>query len=902
MSLLDALRYRWRVLTRPTEHESDLANDMEFFLSTEARQQEHAGHGAISSAEAISAARRRFGNRTYYREEARQISGREFFDVFTQDARFALRTFARAPAFTGIAVATLAFGIGANTAIFSAVDTLLLTPLPFRSPERLMSLALTVPATTTSRAADDLVWSYPKLEAFRESQNVFSDLTAWSGLQSTVRVGDESLRLSGEFIDSRYFPTLGIAPALGRAMLPNENRPGGPAVAVISDELWHSMFNADPDVVGKSVDVDVASFTIIGVAPPKFAGVSGQAQFWIPFLSAPAAWDIVNFINPGNHMFYVIGRLTPGAKPKAAAVISRHIGPRIDALYPERGPNARHWGILARTLDETRIDEGDRRTLFLLFGAVGMVLLVACANVASLFLVRAASRRREIAVRLAIGASRARVVRQLLVESLVLAVGGGAAGIAVAALGVKVISAVRPALWGSRSASGIGTVYVDAIHLSLTTLVFTGVIALATGLAFGLAPAIQSTRLNLTSSLKSDVGSARGSAASRGVSMSDALIVFEIALAVVLLAGSGVMVRSFVHLTGVHPGFEPHGVLTMRVNRAAAWSRDSITRFYDVAVDRLRLLPGVTQVAIADCTPQSGGCVGQEVTALDHEIDVQRVNAGLHWITPDWNEVLRVPLLRGRMIEPTDVNGTTPVAVVSQSAARALWPNADALGRRLVLQQHDTARVVGIIGDVRYEGIQLLPRPDVYISYYQAPMSFRMMVLLRTKGDAAAFAESARRALRDVAPGFPVYDVATLETRIGGALAETRFLAQLFSVFGVLALVLATVGAYGVISYSVARRTREMGVRVALGATQRDITRLVVGQAVVLAGAGGGLGLGGALGAVELIRSHLYGVEPTDPVTLAGIVVLLLAVVAIASWMPARRAAGVSAMQALRTG
>jgi predicted permease len=277
------------------------------------------------------------------------------------------------------------------------------------------------------------------------------------------------------------------------------------------------------------------------------------------------------------------------------------------------------------------------------------------------------------------------------------------------------------------------------------------------------------------------------------------------------------------------------------------------------------------------------------------------VGVGSHWITPDWNAVLRVPLLRGRSIQPTDLRSTPRVALVSQSAARELWPNADALGKRLLLG-HDTARVVGIVGDVRYGRIQEPPRPDVYVSYYQFPMTFRMMVFLRAKADPASLVEPARRALREVAPGFPVYDIATLQMRIGGALAETRFLAQLFSVFAVLALVLATIGAYGVISYSVARRTREMGVRIALGATQRDLTRLVVGQAVVLAAAGGALGLVGALGAVELIRSRLYGVEPTDPVTLAGIVVLLTAVVVIASWIPARRAAGVSAMQALRTG
>ena len=903
MSLVDSIRYRLRALTRSRRHERELAEEIEFFVGAEAREREHAARGALSARAARDAARRRFGNATYYREEARRISGLDAIDTLVQDASFALRTFARAPLFTAVAVATLAIGIGANTAIFSAVDTLLLTPLPFRAPQRLMSLSLTIPATAESRARDDLVWSYPKVEAFRESQNVFSELTAWFGIQYTVRVGDDALRVNGEFVDADYFPTLGVVPALGRAMSPDENRAGGPQAAVISDEFWHSTFNADPAVIGKPLNVDGTVFTIVGVAPPRFAGVSGQARFWIPFLNGPAAWGIADFRDPGHHSFFVIGRLAPGVAPERAEAISRDVGPRLDARFPEHGPRARHWGIAARALDATRIDDSDRRILFMLFSAVGLVLLVACANVANLFLVRAAGRRREIAVRLAIGASRGRIVRQLLVESVLLALAGGAASLVVARIGVNVISAARPALWRDQSSSGIGTVFVDPIHLNLSALAFTGAIAIATGLLFGLAPAIQSTRPDVALSLKTETGAAMRSSGRRRMSMRDALTGFEIALAVVLLAGSGVLVRSLVNLTGVHPGFDPRGVLTMRVNRAPAWSRDSISRFYDVAVNRLRSVPGVTQVAIADCAPQGGACSGEDMIALDRETGPQNVGAGFHWITPGWNEVLRIPVVRGRSIEPTDRKGAPFVVVVSESAAREFWGgSSDAIGKRLVVQGHDTARVVGVIGDVRYYDVGMPPRPDIYISYYQFPMSFRMMLYLRTTGEPAGVAELARRALREVAPGFPVYDVATLETRIGFALGEARFLAQLLSLFAVLALVLATIGTYGTISYAVAQRTREMGIRIALGATRGDLTRLVVGRGMVLAAVGGGFGLAGASLATRLIRTQLYGVEPTDPVTLAGIVVLLSLAVVVASWVPARRAAGIPAIEALRGG
>jgi predicted permease len=901
MSLLDSIRYRWRVLTQSTRHEQELAEDMEFFVSSEARQREHAGRGELSAQDARGAARKRFGNSTYYREEARHISGLDRLDVLRQDIRFALRTFARTPVFTGVAVATLAIGIGANTAIFSAVDTLLLRPLPFKEPDRLMSVGLTIPASTRGPGADDMVWSYPKIEVFRAGQTVFSELTAWMPVQSTVRVGDEAIRVSGEFIDSHYFPALGIAPALGRTMMPNEDQVGGPAVAVISDELWRGSFNADPAVLGKTMGVDLATFTIIGVAPPRFAGVSGSAKFWVPPQSSPAVWDIGYFLDPNNHSFFVIGRLAPGVTPAHATAVARELGPRVDAQYPEHGPEARKWGATAQPLDATRVDEGLRRTLFMLVGAVGMVLLVACANVASLFLVRAASRRREIAVRLAIGASRGRLVRQLIIESVILALLGGVASLIVAWIGVTAISAAQPTvLAGDLSPSGIGTVHVDAIHLDVVALAFTALVAVATGVLFGLVPAIQATRPSLTESLKIDGSNTGRAFAGPRVSTRDALTVVEIALAVVLLAGSGVLVRSMMHITAVQPGFVASGVLTMRVNRASAWSRDSITRFYDVALERLGRIPGVTHVAMADCAPQSGGCTADEFQLVDR--GMLKVRAAVRWITPQWHEVMRVPLVRGRTFETTDRHGAPFVALVNQEAARLFWPGEDPIGKRIV-QGRDTARVVGVVGDVRYGSLQSPPVPGVYVSYYQVPLSFRMMLHLRTSGgEPAAIAEMARRALREVAPGFPMYDVATMETRIGGSTARARFLAELLSAFALLALLLATVGTYGVVSYSVAQRTREMGVRIALGATGGDVVRLVVGQGARLAVVGGVIGLAGAVQATRVLRSQLFGVEPTDPVTLTGIVIVLMLAVVAACWTPARRAANVPAVQALRGG
>ncbi|HEY9230461.1 MAG TPA: ADOP family duplicated permease, partial [Gemmatimonadaceae bacterium] len=648
--------------------------------------------------------------------------------------------------------------------------------------------------------------------------------------------------------------------------------------------------------------VDVATFTIIGVAPEGFEGVTGGVKFWIPPLSKPAAWDVANFLDVRNHSFFAMGRLAPGVTPERATAMIREIGSRIDALYPEQGPNARKWGATAHALDATRVDANVRRSMFMLLGAVGIVLLVACANVASLFVVRAASRRREIAVRLAIGASRGRLVRQLIVESVMLALAGGVASLFVAWIAISAISASRPPVMvANTSSSGVGTVLLDTIHLDYTALAFTAGIAIATGVLFGLVPALQATRPSLTDSLKSDAGAAARTPVARRVSSRDVLTVVEIALAVVLLAGSGVLIRSLMHVVAVRPGFDAQGVLTMRINRAPAWSRDSITRFYDVAIDRLSRIPGVTSVAIADCSPQSGGCSGGDILLLDR--GGANARAAIHWITPKWNEVMKVPLIRGRIFESTDQRGMPLVALVNEEAARTFWPGEDPIGKRISQGNGDTARVVGVVGNMRYGSLQSPPIPDVYVSYYQMPMSFRMMLHLRTAGgDPAAIAETARHALRDVAPGFPVYDVASLETRISRSMGDARFMTQILSVFAALAVILATIGTYGVISYGVAQRTREMGVRIALGATSADVVRLVVGQGAALAAVGGAIGLVGAVQATRLLRAQLYGVEPTDLVTLVGIVIVLIVAVIVACWVPARRAANIPAVQALREG
>jgi Acidobacterial duplicated orphan permease len=903
MSLMDALRYRLGVLAHPRSHARELREELEFHLSLAAMQRENAARGTMSSDEAYRTARRRLGNMTNLEEEARQMAGLGFFDVATQDIRFALRSFRHAPAFTAVAVLTLAIGIGANTAIFSAVDALLLRPLPFAEPDRLMQVSLTVPAHGERPAMDDMVWSYPKAKVFAGGQKVFSSVSLYTDYQFTVRDGGAE-RDDGEYVDSRYLPALGVQPVFGRNFTADEDGQLGAArVVMLADAFWKRRFNADPSVLGRTLNVEGQPYTIIGVLPAGFRGLSGRAELWVPMASIPA--EVLN--GAWSHSFSMVARLAPGISPERAAQEVAALGRVVDETYPSRMGGGGHWGAAARLLDATRVDPVVRRSLLILLGAVGLVLLIACANVANLFLVRAAGRSREIAVRLAVGAGRRRLVRQLLTESVLLSMAGGVASVFVAWWGVKLLSALDPSTTlRVQRLGGLGAVGFDSIRLDPTAFMFAALLAVATGLIFGLVPALQSTRPSLTDTLKADSTRTRPQGV-RGLASRNVLAAAEIALALVLLAGSGLMLRSLGKLLGVRPGFDAEHVLTLRLNTSEGLGRDSLPGFYDLMLQRLGALPGVTSVALGDCPPLNGGCNGTVLMRRDRPPTEPESapEVGVHWVTPAWFSALRVPLLKGRGFGDGDRLGGRKVVLVSESAARRYFPGEDPIGRPVSVGQggfwDDTAYVVGVVGDVRYGTIDSLPVPDVYLSYYQSPRG-RMMIYLRTAGDPISLAPAVRRVLRDVAPDAPVYDVRTLSSRVADASAYARFSAMLLAIFAVLALVLAAIGVYGVISFAAGQRTREIGLRVALGASPGSVVRLVVGQGLAIALAGLVVGIAGALAATRLMGTMLYDVAPSDPVTFVGIVVLLVATVLLASWLPARRAAGVQPMEALREG
>jgi predicted permease len=907
VSFFDALRYRARVFAHPRSHQRDLAEEMDFHLGLDAMQVEHAGRGAVSPAGALNAARRRFGNTTWYSEETRRMSGLSWMDTLEQDLRFALRSFRHAPGFTAVAVLTLALGIGANTAIFSAVDALLLRPLPFPEPGRLMSVTLTVPQRGNFPPRDDIVWSWSKFEALRGMQHVFAQTTLWTREMMTIRYGDQTLRDNAEYTDNGYLPTLGIRPALGRSFSQEEGtRFRGGYVTVISDALWQRLFNADRAVLGKALIVNGVPYTVIGVAPPGFQGLSGQALLWLPLMAPtnPRAEQS----NPYNHSFAAVARLADGVSPEQAGAVVATLGARVDAAYPDPVNPGWHWGATAKRLDAARVDPRVRGTLLVLFGAVGLVLLIACANVANLFLARASGRHREIAVRLAIGAGRRRLVRQLLTESVLLGLTGSAAGLAVAWAAARGLASLQlSTVLQFQNAAGLGILGSQAIRLDPWALLFTLALGVMTGVVFGLVPALQATKPSLTEDLKDD-GGPRGRGIG-GLGSRHALVVAEIALAVVLLAGAGLVLRSLGRRMGVDPGFDPGHTLTFRVNRAPEWSPDSIIRFYDVAVQRLSELPGVTGVGMTDCPPLVN-CAGILVDLRDRpEVapGTQPV-AGVHWITPGWTRVEGIPLLRGRLLDERDRQGTPMSVLISETAARRWWPGQDPIGK--IIGQAlsgpgnglDSAFVVGVVGDVRYRGLDSLPEAEIYLSYYQVPFYYRMMLFVRTRGDPLALVGPARRALARWAPGFPMYDVQTMEGRVGQALGYARVSALLLGLFAAVALGLAAIGTYGVIAYAVAQRRREIGIRVALGATSGDVARMVVRRGIVLGAIGAGLGLAAALAATRVLRTLLYEVAPGDPATLAGIVALLALVVLAASWIPARRAAAVPAVEALKGG
>ncbi len=891
----------------------EMDEELRFYLDARV---EHLVARGVPRREARAEARRRMGDtdtreRLHHSAETRERRMRmhERIDDILQDVRYAARGLLNRRGFTFVAIATLAIGIGANTAIFGAINALLLRPLPFREPDRLMEVNLAGPRGESGPGMDAAPWSFAKFVVFRDAQRSFQDVALWSDDQFNLTNGNAE-RVDGENVSARYLATLGITPALGRDIPAEEDaQQNAPRDILISDALWSRRFNADNAAIGKTVDIDGEPFQVIGVVPRTFRGLSGRADVFVPIttrtenqLTKDWAWSLE---------FNQIGRLRPGVTLEQAAAEAKLLGKRVYEAWPMGnntvGTGARaEWGAFARPLGDTRVAPAIRRSLLILFGAVGFVLLIACVNLANLLLGRAATRRREIAVRLAIGARRGRIVRLLLTESVLLALLGGVASVLVAWLGTRALSAVNPqSALQAQGLAGLGIVSFSTINLDYTALAFTLGVAMLVGVLFGLLPALSATRVSLQENLKDGDATMDHMGRVRRITGRRALVVAEMALAIVLLVGAGLMTRSLSNRLRVNPGFNATNLLTLRLTMSPTQvSRDSLPGFYDQLVGGIAALPGVEQAALADCPPLNGGCNGTVLTFPDRPKSNRGTepSIGVHVVTPGWFKALQVPLRRGRLFTDADRVGTDKVLIISESAAKKYWPNADPLGTRAAVWQggfHTGATVIGIVGDVRYGTIDSLPLPDSYMSYNQSPRS-RMMIFVRTKEDPLTLAGPARRIVHNLSPNYPAYDIRTMSSRIAAATTQARLSAMLLALFAGVALVLAGIGIYGVLSFAVSQRTREIGIRMALGANAPGVLRLVIGEGAVLAALGAIIGTAAALGLTRVLRSLLYDVAPTDPVTYVTIVALVAAAAFVASWFPARRAARVDPNIALR--
>ncbi|MDB4877648.1 MAG: permease [Gemmatimonadetes bacterium] len=885
---------------------ADVDEELESLLA--ARIDAYVAHG-MSPAAARDEALRRLGttieSARYQLHQSADLRERrmrlhEHVENLLQDLRYAARGLARRPAFTAVAVLTLAIGIGATTAIFSAVNVLLLRPLPYAKPDELMKVTLVAPAFGERKGTDQMVWSYPKYLVFRDAQRVFQENALYSGQQLTVTSGDIE-RIRGEFVGATYFRTLGIVPVRGRDFDRSvDAHAGAPKEVILSYAMWERRFNADPAVVGRVLDLDREPYTIIGVAPRGFLGLTGTGEVFLPITTRPAD----DLDQPFSHEFWLVARRGAGVSTQQAATAVAVLGGRVAEAFPDRVLGNARMGAKAQPLDAVRISPLIKRSLLILFGAVSFVLLIACVNVANLLLGRASARRREIAVRLAIGAGRLRLVGLLLTESVLLALVGGAASIVVAWLGVHALSAVNPAttLRVNRDTS-LGAVAFSSISLDWTALAFTLALTLVVGVLFGLVPAIGATRASLTDALKDGRPRAR-----RGMGSASAgrhtLVVAEVALAVVLLAGSGLMIRSLSKLMSVDTGFDARNVLTVRLTvPPGGLARDSLPAFYTQLLERIRAVPGVLDAGLNNCAPLGGSCNGTSIRLLDRPKLALELSPpiGIDWVTPTWFSTMRVPLEAGRLFTDADRANTPKVTVINESAAKKFWPNESPIGKHVEIGQGglDDAEVIGVVGDVR-QTPDSVSHPVSYASYYQSPRA-GVILFIRTGANPAALGADVRRAIHDAAPQYPVYDMQTMTDRAAAATAQARFSAALLVLFAATALSLAAIGIYGVMSLAVAARTREIGIRIALGADRARVQRLVVGEGLALVAAGAVIGLGGALVATRLLRSLLFDLTPSDPITYVTIVALLGVAAVVASWIPARRAARVDPVVALRT-
>ena len=806
-------------------------------------------------------------------------------DALLQDVRYGLRRLRAAPAFAATVILTLALGIGANTAIFSVVNALLLRPLPYAEPGRLVTIEHRYPGLDDMKAPVSAA-GFADYQANTRSFAAMAVETGWG--PNLTGVGEPE-RLTGARVSGRFFPTLGVAPLLGRALRPDEDQPGRNQVVVLSHGLWLRLFGGEPGAVGRTMQLNGESYEVVGVMPPGFRDFfNRRAELWTPLALPPDRYTDGQWT---NEWLNLVARLKPGVTEEQARTEMRTHADALRQRFPDDFPD--RWSLLVTSLAEK--GSGDTRpALLVLLGAVGFVLLIACANVANLLLARGASRMREVAVRSALGAPRRALVRQLLVESLLLALAGGLAGLLVGAAAVRALVA-----WNPGDLPWASDIRVDGLVLA-----FTAGVAVLTGILFGLVPAVQTSRSDLQTVIKEG---GRGVHAERGGrTLRRALVVAEVALALVLLAGSGLLLKSFARLQRVDPGFVPERLLTFAVALPAARYPSDTQRiaFFDQLFPRLAALPGVRAAGGTSVLPFGGNWSTGSFTVegFTPAEDEPGPWGDIRIVSPDFLQALGAPLRRGRHLTPDDGPGRPRVAVVDEEMVRRYWPDADPIGKRITFGPDSAPawiEIVGVVGHTMHEGLDADARVQLYLPYAQRNPG-QLTVALRTTGDPARLTAAARSAVRAIDPDQPIANVRTMEELVDTSLGGRRLAAVLLAVFAGVALLMAAVGIYGVMSFAVAQRTRELGVRVALGASRASVLRLVVRQGMGLVLLGVAIGAAGALGLTRLIASQLYAVRSTDPATFGLVALALVATALVAILVPAARAMRLDPVAALR--
>ncbi|MCI0390044.1 MAG: ABC transporter permease [Acidobacteria bacterium] len=821
-----------------------------------------------------------------------------------QDLRYGARMLFRNPGFTLIAMITLALGIGANTAIFSVVNALLFKPLPYKEPKRLMQLYQT--GGFVRAAGGSSGWSYPQFEALRANNQSFESVAAYSTIDLNITGTDEPERVTCEHVSASYFPTLGVNAAVGRTFTPEEDlTPGTHPVALIGYSLWQRRFGADTGIAGKNIGLNKVTYTVVGVLPAGFRGQNGTAEVWMPMMMAPTTYHPRRLIQPYAFWMGIIARLKPNVSLELAQAEMGILASRMTAALPPPPLRAKMEGGAAGVrlveLKDAKTNTEVKKSFLILLAAVGLVLLIACVNMANLILARAVSRQKEVAVRVALGASRGRIVRQFLTENVLIALVGGTAGLLVAVWGIDLLTGFKveadSGFWASYSSM---LKYYD-IRLDNQILFFNLVVSVTTGVLFGLIPALRSSRPDLNEALKEGAGSAPESFGRWwSLNVRGVLVVVEIALSFVLLTGAGLMIRSLARLSAVDLGFDSQDVMTFNIA-----AHDARPEFYQQLHERVAALPGIVSASVASSAPLLGysSITLMQIEGQEQATSSRDMSAGVHSVSADYFQTLRIPLIKGRPIANTDRVGVQRVAIINETAAKQFWPGGNAIGQRIRLAldwpPNDWAEIIGIVGDVKYETVEEANRADVYLSSLQ-PAETTDTLIVRSKIDQAALTASVRREAVALDRNVPVHSVRTMNERITEVTSRTRFIAFLLTLFAGLSLTLSAVGIYGVMAYAVTARTRELGIRVALGAQARDVTWLVMGQGLVMILAGMAAGAMAALGATRVLTNQLFGVVTTDAPTFIGVSLVLTIIALLACLLPVRRATKVDPMVALR--